>query len=224
MRATAIVPVKRFGAAKSRLAGSIAGGIRPELAEAMLTDVLAALASAAALERVIVVSGEPAARKAAERLGAECLDDPADDGHSPAALRGIAAASEAGARCVALLPGDCPLVLAEEVDRALGGMTEGTVVVVPDRHGSGTNGLLLSPPEAIVPSFGPASRERHLGLARDAGKTAQVDEIPSLALDLDTADDLEALAARLRTEPELAPATAAALRLLNGQVAGGDGP
>ena len=43
------------------------------------------------------------------------------------------------------------------------------VVIVPDRHGTGTNGLLLAPPDAIAPSFGPGSCERHRALARAAG-------------------------------------------------------
>lgn len=216
MRATAIVPVKRFGAAKSRLAGSAAGDARPELARAMLADVLAALARCAQLERVLVVSGEPEARAAARQAGADWIDDPDDRGHSEAALRGVASATAAGAGCVALLPGDCPLLSADELDHALGAIGgAGFAGVIPDRHGSGTNGLLLAPPDAIEPAFGPGSRERHLELARRAGVDARVLDLPSLALDLDTGDDLRELARRLRAEPERAPATAAALSRLD---------
>ena len=107
MRATAVIPVKRFGAAKQRL--EVADpALRERLAEAMLADVLAALGRAQELERIIVVSGEPRAHRLAEQAGAEKLDDPLDAGHSEAALAGIAAAIERGAACVALLPGDCP--------------------------------------------------------------------------------------------------------------------
>lgn len=211
MRATAILPVKRFGAAKSRLSGAASVEARAALAEAMLADVLAALAGTDALDRVLVVSGEPLAQAAARRAGAEVIDDATDSGHSRAALLGVAAATELGAVCVALLPGDCPLLRAAELDAALAEIEPGTVGVIPDRHGSGTNGLLLAPPAAIEPAFGPGSRERHLELARDAGLGPRVVEIPSLALDLDTGEDLEELTRTLRAEPTLAPATAAAL-------------
>ncbi|MBA2522262.1 MAG: 2-phospho-L-lactate guanylyltransferase [Solirubrobacterales bacterium] len=212
MRAVAIVPVKRFAAAKTRLAGTSASAARPELVEAMLGDVLASLRRSEALDAIIVVTGEPAARTAAEGAGAMVVGDPDDGGHSPAARLGVRAAVSLGASCVALLPGDCPLVSAAELDAALAAMAEGVAAVIPDRHGSGTNGLLLAPPDAIEPAFGPGSRERHLALAREAGVEPRVLEIPSLALDLDTEADLGELAAQLRAEPAPAPATAAALR------------
>ena len=214
MPATAILPIKRFAAAKSRLAGSAAADARPALAAAMLADVLAALARASEIERMIVVSGEPAAIAAAGEAGAEALDDPSDTGHSHAAMLGVDAAIEAGADRVALLPGDCPLLDPDELDLALAELGEGVAGVVPDRHGSGTNGLLLDPPDAIAPAFGPGSCERHLELARAASVTPVVIEIPSLALDLDTPADLAELSRKLRAEPGLAPATAAALSRL----------
>lgn len=215
MRATAIVPIKRFGAAKSRLGEVLDRGDRNRLVEAMLADVLAELGRSIQLERTIVVSGEPAAARAAEMATAALLPDPDDAGHSEAAARGVRAALAASVDCVALLPGDCPLLRAAELDEALAALGPPVAVVIPDRHGSGTNGLLLSPPDAITPAFGPGSRERHLDLARRARVEARVAEIPSLALDLDTADDLRELNRRLRAGPDLAPQTAQTLESLS---------
>ena len=48
-------------------------------------------------------------------------------------------------------------------------------------------------------------------VAANAGFEAAVEEIPSLALDVDTPDDLEAMDAVLRQNPERAPRTAAVL-------------
>jgi 2-phospho-L-lactate guanylyltransferase len=210
-RTTAILPIKRFVAAKSRLAGAVSADARRVLAAAMLTDVLAALSRVEALDRVLVVSGERVAVTAAREEGFESIDDPRDAGHSEAAGLGIDAALAAGADCVAILPGDCPLLDPGDLDRALSDQGIGEVAVIPDRHGSGTNGLILSPPGAISPAFGPGSRERHLGMADAAGVGARVLELPSLALDLDTPDDLAELSRRLREDPESAPATAEAL-------------
>ena len=64
---------------------------------------------------------------------------------------------------------------------------------MPDRHGTGTNALLLDPPDAIVPSFGPGSFERHRLAAESAGATMLVEPVPSLVLDVDTGDDLSRL-------------------------------
>jgi len=214
---TAILPIKRFAAAKSRLAGSSAADARPALAAAMLADVLAALGRSREVERVLVVSGEPAAVEAARGAGAHAIDDPTDAGHSEAAGFGVRAALAAGAGRVALLPGDCPLLDAAELDAALSALGPAVAGVVPDRHGSGTNALLLEPPDAIAPAFGPGSRDRHLDLARAAGVEPRLVEIPSLALDLDTAMDLAELTRKLRAEPDLAPSTAMTIEMLEGR-------
>jgi 2-phospho-L-lactate guanylyltransferase len=66
-------------------------------------------------------------------------------------------------------------------------------VIVPDRHGTGTNALLLAPPDALEPSFGPGSCRRHAQLARRAGIAHVILPVPSLALDIDTPEDLTEL-------------------------------
>lgn len=211
VRATAIVPVKRFDAAKRRLSDALPDGPRAALAAAMLADVLRAIVRSAAVGETIVVSGEPTVATIVEEVGAILLDDPEDAGHSRAAALGVEAALLAGAEVAAVLPGDCPLLDPGELDRAIAQAPPASVGVIPDRHRTGTNGLILRPPDAIEPSFGPGSCERHLRMAADRGLAAAVLALPSLALDLDTAEDLEALRSALGSRPEPAPATAAAL-------------
>jgi 2-phospho-L-lactate guanylyltransferase len=220
VRATAIIPVKRFGAAKQRLLDRLDRPERAAVVKAMLTDVLAALESADRIERVIVVTGEGRAERIAlqhakrSKTPLEVLQDPSDRGHSEAATLGIIRALSLGAECSALLPGDCPLLDPGELDGALGRMTQGRVAVIPDRHGTGTNGLLLAPADAIGPAFGEGSAERHRDRAARAGYEVATESLDSLALDLDTPDDLAALAAELAAAPERAPATAEALKAL----------
>jgi 2-phospho-L-lactate/phosphoenolpyruvate guanylyltransferase len=182
MRTAAILPVKSFGRAKQRLGAAFPD--RPRLAAAMLADVLDALRRVPGLDDLIVVSAEPVE-------GAHLVHDPEEAGQSAAALRGIAAAVERGADRVLLVPGDCPALDPAELARLLA-RPEG-VVIVPDRHGTGTNALLLAPPDAIEPAFGPGSFARHAARARAAGAAVKVCELPSLGLDVDTPDDLAAL-------------------------------
>jgi 2-phospho-L-lactate guanylyltransferase len=211
LRATAIVPVKRFAAAKQRLAVGMPDERREALVKAMVEDVLEAIDRARGIERTIVVSDEPQIADAARAAGAEAVADPGEGGHSGAALAGIARAEAAGASCVVLLPGDCPLLDPRELDSLLTGVPGRYVAVVPDRHGSGTNALLLSPPDAIRPAFGEGSRARHVAAARDAGVPYTVEELSSLALDLDTPADLIALTRELEKGPGRARRTAKAL-------------
>lgn len=211
MKAFAIVTAKRFTSAKQRLAGSIDEDLRLRLVEAMLGDVLEAVTAARMVEGTIVVTGEGIAADMATGFGAEVIHDPDDASHSGAAMMGISRAEELGATCVALLPGDCPLLDPRELDRLLTGLPTPFVTVVPDRHGAGTNALALSPPRAIEPAFGPDSCERHLALARAAEVPHTTEDLPTLALDLDTPADFVALTTRLDMDRGRAPRTAKVL-------------
>ena len=141
-----------------------ARGTRRALAEAMVTDVLDALRRVAALDEVVVVTAEPAREALAPRATAPSRRTTrrAAASRAPRALGIALGASERGAERVLLVPGDCPALDPREVDALLAGAHDGArVVIVPDRHGTGTNALLLRPPDAIAPSFGPGSRARH---------------------------------------------------------------
>lgn len=215
MPAFGVITIKRFDSAKQRLAESLEPDRRRQLAEAMFADVLDAVGRARLLDGLIAVTGEDRARQMAEKAGIEVVDDP-DEGHSAAALRGIARAVELGADRVVLLPGDCPLLDPRELDRLLTGMPSPWVAVVPDRHGTGTNSLAIAPPDAIAPAFGEGSCDRHRELARTAGIPHSIERIESLALDLDTPADVIALASRVEADraagrPARARHTAAAL-------------
>jgi 2-phospho-L-lactate/phosphoenolpyruvate guanylyltransferase len=212
MDAAAILPVKRFAIAKRRLEATMASEAREALSEAMLADVLSALDRSERVERVIAVTGEPRADRAARNHGAEVIDDCGHEGHSRAASRGVAHVLQRRATAAALLAGDCPLLDAHELDAALERLGKHRVAIVPDRHDTGTNALLLAPPNAIEPAFGAGSRERHERLGRAAGCEVAIERLPSLALDVDTADDLARLRELLAAEPQRAPRTAAALR------------
>ena len=209
--ATAILPVKRFDDAKGRLAAGLDDERRRAVAAAMLEDVIEAIFGARMIERTILVSGDPEAQELAAAAGAEVVPDPADEGHVEAALAGIARAEAEGAERVILLPGDCPLLDPRELDRLLTGVPEHYVAIVPDRHGEGTNALVLSPPDAIRPAFGEGSRARHEAAAREAGVPFAVEEVASLALDLDTPADLIALTRELEASRGTARRTARAL-------------
>lgn len=200
MSTVAILTIKRFDAAKQRLGGA---RFRPALAEAMMTDVVTTLHDCETIDEVLIVSGEPKAHR-----HGNVIDDP-DEGHNQAAARGIEAALLHGATRVLLAAGDCPLVDSAEIDALLLGQND-DVVVIADRHGTGTNGLILSPPEILAPSFGEGSCARHQALAAEARISVSVASNTSMALDIDTPGDLEELIGSI--EGDIAPHTRDVLR------------
>jgi len=210
MRTLAILPIKSFDAAKSRLAGALGSGARQALAQAMFSDVLAALRRVAGLEAIAVVTSDERAIAVAEAERVHVVDDTGCEGHSAAALAGIRHAV-----------GDTPLLDPAEVGDLLdrSAAAEVAVAIIPDRHGTGTNGLLLTPPGCFEPSFGPGSRERHAELAQAAGLSWTVEPVPSLLHDVDTPEDLAALGEALASRRGLAPSTRGALSQLQRAVA-----
>jgi 2-phospho-L-lactate/phosphoenolpyruvate guanylyltransferase len=215
MRTAAVLPVKSFGRAKQRLGEAVGQPERAELAAGMVGDVLDALAAVPGLDEVVVVTAEPRAAGAARSAGAQVVDDPVEAGQSDAAARGIAFAVARGAERVLLVPGDCPALDAGEVGQLLGGFAGAGVLIVPDRHGSGTNALRLTPPEVIAPAFGPGSFARHAARGAAAGAVVRVAQAPSLELDVDTPGDLAALSAALQRHPDAAPRTRALLERIS---------
>jgi len=218
MRTIAILPIKRFGAAKQRLAGQLGSGARQALVQAMFQDVLAALRHVEGLDAVAVVTANATAARAAHGEGVIVLGDSDESGHNEAAAVGIAYAAEHGFERVLLVPGDTPLVAGDEIEALLARTPSDrpNLVVVPDRHGSGTNALLISPPTAIDPAFGPGSRARHERLAATAGIACRVEPLASLAVDVDTPEDLDELTTLLDEagNRSLARMTRGALRQL----------
>ena len=197
MRTLAVLPIKTFSRAKQRLGEAVVGVERRALAEAMAGDVLEALGAVRGLEGVVVVSAEAVGIEAGDRSGVvDVVHDPDEAGQSAAAARGVRAAVARGAQRVLLVPGDCPALDPDEVGTLLDTARAG-VVIVPDRHGSGTNALLIDPPSVVEPAFGPGSFARHAALAHAAGARVRVVHAPSLELDVDTPGDLEALRAAL---------------------------
>jgi 2-phospho-L-lactate/phosphoenolpyruvate guanylyltransferase len=216
MRTLAVVPIKTLDAAKQRLASALASGARQSLAQAMFSDVVASLRRSRTIDDIAVVTSDVTAEALAHGDHVTILRDDRQAGQSAAALIGIHFALVAGYDRVLLVPGDTPLLDAREVDELLEtcATDQLAAAIVPDRHGTGTNALVLTPPDAMEPSFGPGSCERHVRLADQAGAARRVIEVPSLAHDVDTPEDLQAMAATLAGARSLGPRTRGALRQL----------
>ena len=188
-----LVPLKRLHAEKSRLADMLPAPARADLMRAMVGDVLETVRG---LGAVTLVSSDPAAPAIAREHGAGWFDDRGrawNDALADAMRQAV------GAPLAVVVSGDIPLVTAGEVE-ALAGATPPRGVAVARALDGGTNALAMRPPAALRTCFGvPQSAAAHVTLARAAGLPAAIVELPGLALDLDTADDVDRF--RLRARP-----------------------
>ena len=186
---TVVVPVRSFESAKSRLGEVLDAEERRELVARLLRRIVHAALATPGVDEVLVVSPDPELLAYAATLGARPVPQ-RSIGLNPAITEARASTPNAGRLLV--LPGDVVAVSVEAIDALLAaGDLAGSpsVVLAPDRHGRGTNALLLDPPGVIDPAFGPDSRSDHAARAAAAG-AAYVEVDGPLALDIDTPDDL----------------------------------
>lgn len=210
LRTTAVIPVKGLSGANSRLDAVLSMEERARLAEALFLDLIMKLPRSRCIDDILVVTADPSVARQARWFEHQVLVQESDEGHSEAAAAGARAAMADGAERVAMLPVDCPMLDVEEVDARIG-RSPRTVLIVPDRHGTGTNALVLDPPDVFMPVFGPDSCSRHVSRARAAGISFALEEVESLATDLDTPEDMSLLRDKLLLHPQPAPRTAEVL-------------
>jgi 2-phospho-L-lactate guanylyltransferase len=193
----AVVPVNAFHRAKSRLAEVLDPAARIALARATCVHVLGVLRASPGLAGTLVLTPDEAVAACARRLGAEVLEDPVGERRLAhlvdPALEELAARQ---AQAALELLADLPALRVEDVGTLLAALRQAAVVVAPDRHERGTNALALRPPAAMRSCFGHEdSLARHVAAAAAHGLSVEVVRSPSLALDVDRAEDLALWAA-----------------------------
>ncbi|MFR9780073.1 2-phospho-L-lactate guanylyltransferase [Micromonospora sp. MS34] len=196
---TVVVPVKRLGAAKSRLRGALSGVPHEELALALAADTVRAVRACPVVVEVVVVTDDPRVAAEVTSAGARVTPDPAG-GLNAAFRHGAAVAGPRAA--VAGLTADLPALRPAELAAALRAVPTGPPGVagfVADAPGTGT--VLLAAPVGVVldPRFGVGSAGAHTA----GGALPLLGDWPTLRRDVDTAADLAA-AARLGLGPRTA--------------------
>lgn len=201
MSVVAVLPIKQLANAKQRLRGVLGDDQRRGLFKAMVQDVLEAVTICPSIERVIVVTSDDEVTALADYYGVEVRPEPAISGLISAVTATARALSTEGVRAMMFLPGDIPLVSAEDLEivaESLQAESEDPqMIIVPAEDLGGTNCLLVAPANAMSFGFGEDSYRRHLGLAEKAGVASTTVRLASVGLDVDEPHDLDALVAYL---------------------------
>jgi 2-phospho-L-lactate/phosphoenolpyruvate guanylyltransferase len=190
-RVVAIVPVGSLDGAKSRLGAVLDAEERYDLTLRLARGTIAAAVGASRVNEVLVITPDDTVRQLALELGARPILQ-RDSGLNRGIVAARAEAVADGASAVVILPIDLPAITSSAVDAVVAELDDAArpvVAVVPDRHGRGTNALLMAPPDAIDVCFGGDSAIAHEAAARSADARLAILDGP-LRLDLDTPDDL----------------------------------
>ncbi|ACU76868.1 conserved hypothetical protein [Catenulispora acidiphila DSM 44928] len=187
-----VVPVKRLGLAKTRLAGpGVPPALRERLALAFAADTVRAALSASRIAEAIAVTDDPQAAELLAAIGATIIADEPDAGLNAAFLFGATAARRKfGTHIgIAACTADLPALRAPELDIALAQISENTRHFIADAHTIGTTMLFAPPGTDLNPRFGGPSRAAHTATG---ARELTTPDISSLRRDVDTAADLTA--------------------------------
>jgi 2-phospho-L-lactate guanylyltransferase len=190
-----VIPVKGAQGAKQRLASVLPQSERELLSVTVSRRVLHTASEVWPAEALVVVTPDPEVAELCRTLTVGVLPDPGAS-QTEAVRLGVHHALERGARVVATLAADLPLLGRDDLVALLRlsrRLPERTMVLIPDLGGSGSNGMVVRPGAVLAHAFGPDSRLRHLRMGRALGLRTRELTRPGLAADLDRPRDLEEL-------------------------------
>lgn len=207
----ALLPLKRFGLVKQRLAGLLSVDERRGLFTAMVHDVLSVLQSHPEICNTLIVSDDEYAAALAREYRAEVMGEPtgATPGLNAAVQAGVAELHRRGVTEALVIHGDLPMIDIDEIShlihvhRAQGiagaeYVTEKEpgfgVTLAPDVHRAGTNCLICHPASGLEFHYGTNSFAAHVREAKHRSASLQVVIAPGLSRDIDRPQDLLALA------------------------------
>lgn len=184
----AAVPLKRLTDSKSRLAAHLSRHERADLMSTLVRRTMSALMESEVASRIALVTPET---QMANELGVELIED--DGALNSSLLAAVAWAVDSHADGLIILPADLPLLRADDLRQAMATEFAAPTIRINRSQDGGTGLLVLTPADAIEPSFGDGSFERHVNRARKLGVHVHRAPAPAFTYDLDTLDDLRKL-------------------------------
>ena len=169
-----LVPVKNLANAKQRLASVLDQATRAELAQAMLHDVLDALAACCGNSEVSLVTSDPFALDLAQAFSFQVIPDATNRSETDAIEMATQLCESRGVESTLVIPADIPLIKPSEVTAVLHAAPEKGSVLVPAADGRGTNAIFRRPAALFPLRFGNDSFKPHLAAARATGNPSLV--------------------------------------------------
>ena len=195
-----LLPVKNLVKAKQRLASALDQSTRTELAQLMLSDVVAAIAAFAG-DEVALATSDPFATELAGRFGFEVIRDESNISETDAIEMATRTCEARGVQSTLVMPADIPLIEAAELRAIYQASPDAGSVLVPSTDKRGTNAVLRRPASLFPLRFVNDSFTPHLSAAIATNKSCVVLSLPGVGLDIDTPEDLHELARAAGDKP-----------------------
>ncbi|CDI05368.1 2-phospho-L-lactate guanylyltransferase [Candidatus Nitrosotenuis uzonensis] len=190
MQIAAIIPVKTFSRAKSRL--GLPQEKTAELCKLMLDEVLSAISQTPSIQKIIVVSRDEDAFKLARKYGVKEIFDQSENGVNEAVALAEKFLLEIGFDSSVVFPQDIPLVRPHDIQTLLSFQKwDNSMIVVPSRKFDGTNALLRTPLNVVETHYDEDSYKIHLTTGKSRNVRTSFALINRIMWDVDDKSDVE---------------------------------
>jgi 2-phospho-L-lactate/phosphoenolpyruvate guanylyltransferase len=191
MKTFAIVPIKRFENAKTRLSSILDTDDRIRLSLLMLEDTLQILSAVHSLSQLITVSADKRVGEIAVKYGANFLLEEKERGVNSAVALADSYCMKKAADATMVIPHDLPLLDSTDISKAceLAENESSCIVICPSFRYDGTNMLLRKPPSIIATFYDADSYDMHVKAAIRLGIPVKRLLSKGLMHDIDTPED-----------------------------------
>tara|TARA_B100000029_G_C17376449_1_gene888069 strand:- start:14 stop:643 length:630 start_codon:yes stop_codon:yes gene_type:complete len=189
LKTVAIIPVKSFSKAKTRL--SISSEKTVDICKIMLNEVLQTISSTNKIDNTIIVSRDESAFDIGKKFNVIQVFDESESGVNNAISLVDDYISDSEFDTSVILPQDIPFFNTSDLDNLFSFFQKNSVIIVPSRHFNGTNALLRNPAKIMTTRYDEGTYKSHLEHAKSNNIDLSLLLIRRLMLDIDDKDDIE---------------------------------
>ena len=192
MKTAAIIPVKTFSKAKTRL--GLSAEKKEKICEIMLEEILHTLSISPLIDKTIIVTKDEKALEISKKYNTVHISDNNESGVNDAVALADHYLLENGFEASIVFPQDIPYIKTQDIEFILKFKTDSKfVIVVPSRRFDGTNALVRMPINLMKTHYDEDSYKIHMSTAKETTRDVSLVFAKRIMLDVDNFEDLQFL-------------------------------
>ncbi len=192
MKIAAIIPVKTFSKAKTRL--EVSPQQVENLCKTMLEEILHTLSISPQIEKTIMVTKEEKAIEIGKKFNTTTIIDEKEEGVNSAVALADKYLLENNFDASIVLPQDIPFIKTQDIDFMLNyKMHPNFAIIVPSRRFDGTNALVRMPIDLMETHYDEDSYKIHMNAAKKHTLNVAMVFVRRIMWDVDNTEDLKFL-------------------------------
>ena len=192
MKIAAIIPVKTFSNAKTRL--DLPPQKIKELCKVMLEEILHTISISPQIEKTVLVTKEEKAIEIGKKFNTITIIDKEEESVNSAVALADKYLTENNFDASIVFPQDIPYIKTQDIDFMLNYKAPPNfAIIVPSRKFDGTNALVRMPVDLMETHYDEDSYKIHMNTAKEHTLNVAMVFVKRIMWDVDNADDLKFL-------------------------------